>query len=65
MLTGQGPGWLRYQTDRPEEVNPSILHNLLQNGHPVVSLQEIPRNLEQVYLQAVNNGGEKGASDVN
>jgi hypothetical protein len=37
---------------------------LLQNGIPVLSLQEVPRSLEQVYLQAVqgdkNKDGKNG-----
>ena len=45
------------------EPSPSVLgdegeraaaRHLLTQGLPVVSLQEVPRSLEQVYLQAIN-----------
>jgi len=60
-FTIQGNGWFRYRTFLPEQVNPMILQDLLEKGYPVLSLQEIPRNLEQVYLQAVTTAIEKGA----
>ncbi len=53
-LTGQGLDWLRYQTDAPETANPVVLRQLLDQGFPVISLSEIPRSLEQVYLLAIN-----------
>jgi ABC-2 type transport system ATP-binding protein len=62
--TGIGDGWLRYITESPEDVNPIIVQYLVAKGCAVVSLHEIPRNLEQVYLQAVNNAGETRIGDV-
>jgi ABC-2 type transport system ATP-binding protein len=53
-MTGHGADWLRFQSDHPEAFNPSLLHSLLSQEYPVVSLQEVPRSLEAVYLQAVN-----------
>lgn len=53
-LTHQGEGWFRYQTEQPQEMNPVLLRKLLEHGIPVVSLQEVSRSLEQVYLQAIN-----------
>ena len=41
-------------TDQPHEMNPLLLQTLLGSGYPVVSLQEVSRSLEQVYLQAIN-----------
>ena len=52
--TGQGPDWLRYQTDRPLEANPLVVQSLVSKGIPVVELSEVPRSLEKVYLQAIN-----------
>ena len=49
----QGEDWIRFQSYNPQENNPLILECFLQSGLKVVSLQEIPRNLEQVYLQAI------------
>jgi len=53
-LTHRGDNWLRYQTEQPQHLNPVLLSQLLANGFPVVSLQEVSRSLEQVYLQAIN-----------
>jgi ABC-2 type transport system ATP-binding protein len=62
--TGQGQTWFRYQAEFPSQTNPLFLKALLQNGIPVLSLQEVPRSLEQVYLQAVqgdkNKDGKNG-----
>jgi ABC-2 type transport system ATP-binding protein len=58
VLTNRGPNWIRYQTKDPAHANPLILQELLNHGLPVVSLQEVPRSLEQVYLQAINDAGE-------
>ncbi|HEC33519.1 MAG TPA: ABC transporter ATP-binding protein [Chloroflexi bacterium] len=48
-----GPGWLRYQTDSPETVNPSLLKSLAESGVQVITLSEVARSLEAVYLRAV------------
>lgn len=53
-LVAQGSDWLRYRTDQPGRANPVILRSLLDQGLLVVGLQEVPRSLEQVYLQAVS-----------
>jgi ABC-2 type transport system ATP-binding protein len=52
-LTLQGEACLRYRTPQPERVNPAVLRALLEQGLEVVTLQEVPRSLEQVYLQAI------------
>jgi ABC-2 type transport system ATP-binding protein len=57
-FTGRGENWLRYCTERPAETNPPLLQSLFEQGFPVVSLQEVPRSLEQVYLQAVSLADE-------
>jgi ABC-2 type transport system ATP-binding protein len=64
QITAQGSNWLRFKTDQPMEINPRILHALLSKGLKVVSLQEVPRSLEQVYLQAVSGLGETEVLDV-
>ena len=57
-MTMKGPNWFRYQTNQPEETNPLLLRSLLDAGFPVVRLQEVPRSLEQVYLEAINSHQE-------
>jgi len=58
-LTRTGPDWLRYHADQPEEFNPRLLFSLLSQNIPVVSLHEVPRSLEAIYLQAVNSIGDE------
>ncbi|MEA3349636.1 MAG: ABC transporter ATP-binding protein, partial [Chloroflexota bacterium] len=53
-ITSQGAKRIRYRTTHPNEDNPQMLRTLLKQDIPVISLQEVPRSLEQVYLEAVN-----------
>jgi ABC-2 type transport system ATP-binding protein len=46
----QGPDWVRYRTEQPATVNPALLARLSQAGAPVLTLAEVPRSLEAVYL---------------
>ncbi len=48
-----GKTWIRYRTTHPEAVNPSIVGALVASGISVVSLGEVPRSLESVYLRVV------------
>jgi ABC-2 type transport system ATP-binding protein len=52
-----GDDWLRYRTSDPSAANPNVLQRLAENGIPVVTLSEVPRSLEDVYLQVVNGEG--------
>jgi len=54
QVTAQGPDWLRFRSEDPRLTNPQVLRYLLEQGLPVISLQEVSRSLEQVYLQAIN-----------
>jgi ABC-2 type transport system ATP-binding protein len=49
-----GDTWLRYRTGDPERVNPRLLQQLAERGVPVVTLSEVPRSLEEVYLRIVD-----------
>ena len=44
---------LRFRIERPQESNPLLLHRLAEIQAPVVTLQEVPRSLEQVYLKVM------------
>jgi len=48
-----GEMWLRYRTDDPVAENPRLLHWLTHQGVEVVTLSEVPRSLEDVYLRVV------------
>jgi ABC-2 type transport system ATP-binding protein len=52
-----GDTWLRYRTSEPERINPRLLQQLAERGTPVITLSEVPRSLEEVYLQIVNEQG--------
>lgn len=60
----KGPDWIRYKVHEPKKVNPIILQNFHQNGFAVVSLQEVPRSLEQVYMQAIHSPEEGETRDA-
>jgi len=52
-LTGIGQDWIRYRTDRAHEINPALLSRFSAAEIPVVTLSEVPRSLEEVYLEVV------------
>jgi len=49
----QGEDWLRYSTTDPQDINPLLLQTLASHGLGVVTLSEVPRSLEDVYLRVV------------
>ncbi len=51
METGQD--WLRYRAPDPPVQNPLVLQNMAAAGFPVVTLAEVGRSLEEVYLRVV------------
>jgi hypothetical protein len=59
----QGEDWLRFATSDAETTNPLVLRSLLDQGLPVVSMREVPRSLEQVYLQAMSSSPEPEGLD--
>jgi ABC-2 type transport system ATP-binding protein len=52
-LGQRGPDWLQYTAEQPEVTNPRVLQRLAERCVPVVTLSEVPRSLEDVYLQIV------------
>jgi ABC-2 type transport system ATP-binding protein len=60
-ILGFGEDWVRFRTDRPGITNPVVLRNMMEQNFQVVSLQEVQRSLEQVYLQAV---AAKGGQEI-
>jgi ABC-2 type transport system ATP-binding protein len=53
-LVERGENWLRFTSEEPEKTNPYILRYLVNLDMEVVAFQEVPRSLEQVYLEAVS-----------
>jgi ABC-2 type transport system ATP-binding protein len=47
-------GTIRYRTSDPNEVNPQLVRRLDSLGLGVITLQELPQSLEDVYLRVVS-----------
>ncbi len=54
-IRAMGENWLRYCTPDPAQTNPQMLSNFLAAKIGVVSLQEVPRHLEEIYLEAIQS----------
>jgi hypothetical protein len=48
-----GEHWVRYRAADPEILNPLVLQKLTTAGFPIVTLTEVGRDLEEVYLRVV------------
>jgi ABC-2 type transport system ATP-binding protein len=53
----QGDGWVRYSTSDPMATNPRVLRALAAHDVPVVTLSNVERTLEEVYLRVVDSAG--------
>jgi ABC-2 type transport system ATP-binding protein len=49
----KGDDWFRYRTDVPAEINPLLVRLLTEEGARIVTLSEVARSLEEVYLRIV------------
>ncbi len=52
-LAARGADCLRFRVEAPQVVNPVLVHALASRNAPLVSFQEVPRRLEQVYLKTM------------
>lgn len=52
-----GEDWLHYKCDSFHELNPVVIERLVARKSKVLTLREIPRSLEKVYLHAVSEEG--------
>lgn len=57
-LIERGDRRLQFRIPDPEKVNPIILKSMVQAGLQVISFSELPRSLEQAYLEAVSRDQE-------
>jgi ABC-2 type transport system ATP-binding protein len=57
-ITSYGDDWLRFRPDQFVLDNPLVLKSLIEQGLPVTSIVEVPRSLEQIYLQVINSSHE-------
>jgi len=54
-----GDDWVRYWASDPVHENPPLLHWLSEQKIDVVTLSEVPRSLEEVYLRVVGQATEE------
>lgn len=52
-LAARSAKTLRFRVEAPQAVNPILVHALTARDAPLVSFQEVPRRLEQVYLKTM------------
>lgn len=52
-IVAHGEDWLRYTVSNPNETNPQLLTQLAQQNIPVITLSEVSRSLEEVYLRII------------
>lgn len=50
-LRGSGADWARFYIDSPVQTNPQFLRWMLEQHLEVLSFQEVPRSLEQAFLE--------------
>lgn len=53
-VTERGEDWIRYKCDDAVALNPLVVNNLVDQKLKVLTVNEVPRSLERVYLQAVS-----------
>jgi ABC-2 type transport system ATP-binding protein len=55
-----GDNWFRYRTPSPETTNPALLNRLAGLDARVLTLSQVPRSLEEVYLNIVESEDSNG-----
>jgi ABC-2 type transport system ATP-binding protein len=59
-IEATGDDWVQFRTADPRSLNPQIVARLAARGVPILSLAELPRRLEDVYLSIVDDAGDGG-----
>ncbi len=49
----RGYDWVRFQATEPEKLNPVIVESMAAAGVRIVTLSEVKRSLEEVYLSVM------------
>lgn len=50
-----GSNWIRYEVSDPRGMNPGVVSALSEAGFEIVTLSQVDRSLEEVYLRVVRN----------
>ena len=56
-IIARGAKKIRFRSEEPHRNNPLFLKALSEQEAPVLTLQEVPRSLEQVYLKTMSDAG--------
>ena len=54
-VVNYGDDWVRYTVPDPTQFNPYLINELTQQDTPVITLSEVTRSLEEVYLRIVES----------
>jgi ABC-2 type transport system ATP-binding protein len=57
-VVAHGRDWVRYTVPDPAHCNPVLLAELTRRDTPVVTLSEVSRSLEEIYLRIVKSDSE-------
>ena len=60
-----GIDWVRYATPDPTGFNPALLAELARQDTPVITLSEVSRSLEEVYLRIVESDQKIEPGELN
>jgi ABC-2 type transport system ATP-binding protein len=52
-IVAHGQDWIRFTVPDPAQFNPSLLTDLARQNIPIITLSEVSRSLEEVYLRIV------------
>lgn len=63
-VVAHGQNWVRYTVSNPTQFNPLLLNELAQHDVPVITLSEVSRSLEEVYLRIVETDQRDKSSVV-
>ena len=59
VMVSRGRDRVRYTTPSPERTNPTVLRSLARAKLPVLTLTEVGRTLEEVYLRVVEEAAQE------
>jgi len=59
QVIAHGDNWVRYTVANPTQFNPSLLTELAHQNIPIITLSEVSRSLEEVYLRIVEGNQEE------
>jgi ABC-2 type transport system ATP-binding protein len=58
-----GDNWLHYETATPVQTNPRVIQRVVELGGHVLTLSQLSKNLEEVYLEIVKEDEGKEADE--